>query len=59
MTITIETNTEPHRTGPVARQNANRFELIAGPCTVESRGQALETARAVKAAGSASDCQLG
>jgi 3-deoxy-7-phosphoheptulonate synthase len=51
MTITIETNTEPHRTGPVARQNANRFELIAGPCTVESRGQALETARAVKAAG--------
>jgi 3-deoxy-7-phosphoheptulonate synthase len=51
MAITIETNTEPHRTGPVARQNANRFELIAGPCTVESRGQALETARAVKAAG--------
>jgi 3-deoxy-7-phosphoheptulonate synthase len=51
MTITIETSTEPHRTGAVASQSAHRFELIAGPCTIESRGQALETARAVKAAG--------
>src|SRR5581483_7772937 len=32
-----------------ARQS--RFELIAGPCTVESRRQTLETARAVQAAG--------
>ncbi|HEX5225839.1 MAG TPA: 3-deoxy-7-phosphoheptulonate synthase [Solirubrobacteraceae bacterium] len=29
------------------------FALIAGPCTVESRGQTLDTARAVKEAGAA------
>ena len=29
----------------------DHFALIAGPCTVESRGQTLDTARAVKAAG--------
>ncbi|HWE34026.1 MAG TPA: 3-deoxy-7-phosphoheptulonate synthase [Solirubrobacteraceae bacterium] len=51
MAITIETSTEPHRVTPVAGQNASGFELIAGPCTVESYRQALETARAVKAAG--------
>src|SRR3954451_8723779 len=28
-----------------------RFAVIAGPCTVESRGQLIETARAVTAAG--------
>ncbi len=30
---------------------ARRFEIIAGPCTVESREQTLATARSVKAAG--------
>jgi 3-deoxy-7-phosphoheptulonate synthase len=51
MTTTIETGTEPDRTSPPAARSASRFELIAGPCTVESRRQALQTALAVKAAG--------
>src|SRR3954452_12144344 len=33
------------------RVGGEHFALIAGPCTVESRDQTLETARIVKAAG--------
>src|SRR5947209_2146774 len=33
------------------RIGAGSFALIAGPCTVESREQVIETAQAVKAAG--------
>jgi 3-deoxy-7-phosphoheptulonate synthase len=36
-----------------ARIGGSRFALIAGPCTVESREQVLETAAAVKAGGAA------
>jgi 3-deoxy-7-phosphoheptulonate synthase len=36
-----------------ARVGGGHFALIAGPCTIESRDQALTTARAVKAAGGA------
>ena len=44
------------RSGPSSRRAggasaADYFGLIAGPCTVESREQTLETARAVNAAG--------
>lgn len=35
----------------VASWGGTGISVIAGPCTVESRGQVLETARAVKAAG--------
>jgi 3-deoxy-7-phosphoheptulonate synthase len=51
MAITVDTPVEPHRAGLSSGASPSRFELIAGPCTVESRGQALETARAVQAAG--------
>src|SRR3712207_5219660 len=33
------------------RIGGEHFALIAGPCTVESRGQTIDTAHAVKAAG--------
>jgi 3-deoxy-7-phosphoheptulonate synthase len=48
MAITVE-HLERERARPAL--GANRFALIAGPCTVESREQAIETALAVKAAG--------
>ncbi len=45
----IATELAPHRMDRVP--GARGFELIAGPCTIESREQALQTASAVKAAG--------
>jgi 3-deoxy-7-phosphoheptulonate synthase len=39
------------RVGPVAVGAGNPLAIMAGPCSVESREQTLETARAVRAAG--------
>ena len=38
-------------TSPGAKIGGGSFAMIAGPCTVESREQTLETARAVRDAG--------
>jgi 3-deoxy-7-phosphoheptulonate synthase len=48
MAITLDT--EQRETVPRVGSR-ERFALIAGPCTIESREQALETARAVQRAG--------
>ncbi len=52
MTVLLETE-QPAPVLQIAdrKVGGERFALIAGPCTVESREQAIETARAVRDAG--------